>query len=773
MITPHTALSSDSRGVTSGHRGIGRRVPAALLAAVAFVAIPLTVSAQIRSSSSALQLPSVIPGSPHAISLVVPTSERAAGTVRYTVEPLNDVFLSSARTGSLSWNPATDHDLAVKLQLTVPKSQAQGSLVAVRIGLRWADGKEESIDVRVNVAPLPAGTSTKDMEAEVIPVPRSAAPGGVVKLMYTIYSYEENDERVRLRVNAPGWRLLDPEAAERDILVEAWEIVEGELYVVVPEGAAVGDRQLVRLLAEVVGESGEIEAKNYVSIAKSGGSKPGVPTITGASTFGLSQLGLAGIDGSRQSGALELSSKFGKASNFSFSFDQGLQTNLSNFRYEEERTRVTGNLRHAGWDVSFGNYVSAQGNALTGPYVRGRGASIRRPSGLLVSELVVAQPNMIGGLAGGHVVRGRAGVRTPKVLLALSASDFGRPSGGYSTISTIQTTVLDAETQEQLDYERRLTAAAASNRVKGVGLEAKFQPVRAHRISVRSGGLWLSNAKGISSGGASNEASYSLNTKPAALNLRWRETPATVSGISIQGDEIAADGNVRVFGDVRLIGRAYQNSTDTVGSDLFSRGEGGSLGVRFMRGARRVEVRGNYRESQYSAMTVSRTVSVLAGVPLGPFLVSGNADIGRQETPARTDRVVYYRGDLRWVKDIGTVSFNASHSETLGVGRQRFDLIASVKAKDLEFAGGAWATRGYTSGGKPGMWTNVGVPVGYDSTLTLGVDYSPLTWIAQPSLRGLVTIRKRFSVSMPFMNPTMPGGSSPDRQAFPGRAAAD
>jgi hypothetical protein len=242
------------------------------------------------------------------------------------------------------------------------------------------------------------------------------------------------------------------------------------------------------------------------------------------------------------------------------------------------------------------------------------------------------------------------------------------------------------------------------------------------------------------------------------LNLRWRDTPATVSGISLPGDEIAADGNVRLFRDVHLVGRIYQNSTETMGTELFSRGEGTSLGVRFMRGARRIEVRGNYRESEYSTATVNRTVSVMAGAPLGPFTLSANADVGEQETAIRINRVAYYRGDLRWVKDIGTVSFAASHSESLGVGRDRFDAIGSLKAKGLEVAGGAWATRGYTSGGRPGMWTSVGVPVGYDSTLSVALDYSPLTWVAEPSLRGMVSIRKRFSAPMPFVRPTpIPG----------------
>ena len=81
-----------------------------------------------------------------------------------------------------------------------------------------------------------------------------------------------------------------------------------------------------------------------------------------------------------------------------------------------------------------------------------------------------------------------------------------------------------------------------------------------------------------------------------------------------------------------------------------------------------------------------------------------------------------YRGDLRWAKDAGTISISASHSETLGVGRQRVDFLASLKFGQSEVAGGAWATRGYSSGGLPGVWAIVGLPVGYDSALTLGLD---------------------------------------------------
>jgi hypothetical protein len=180
--------------------------------------------------------------------------------------------------------------------------------------------------------------------------------------------------------------------------------------------------------------------------------------------------------------------------------------------------------------------------------------------------------------------------------------------------------------------------------------------------------------------------------------------------------------------------------------------------MRFSRGARRVELRGNYRESQFTTANVRRTVSLTAATPVGPATLSGNADVGEQDTGTRVDPVAFYRTDLRWVKEAGTVSLGASHSESLGIGRQRVDVMTSLKLRDVELAGGAWATRGYAVGGRPGMWTSVGIPVGYDSLATFAIDYSPLTWTAAPSLRGSVSIRKRFTLPVPFMGAAVTPG---------------
>lgn len=707
----------------------------------------------------------VAPGQTVTVPVPIDDAHRRWGALSYTIEPAPGVRIVGKRRDTVTWNPADRAEARPSIRIIVPEAQSPGPFVAARIAAQWPDGTLQWIDVPVTVrAPdVPEGTRTsKRIESAIAAVPRTGAPGTPVRIFYTVSSYEDGESRLRLRIHGgAGWTLLDPEIEEREWLLGAWEDLEGEIYLLIPEDAPVGEWQLVRLLVEVVGEPGEIEALTRVSIVKRGSARPGVPILSGSSTIGMSQLRGGGVH-PQGMGALSLSSTFGRQSHFSFSYDQGLRQTLSNHRYEEEHTRVSGNLRHQGWDLNFGNYVSSLGGALTGPYVRGRGASLRRVAGRLLSEFVVAQPNTVGGAATGHLVRGRAGVRTSTTTIALTASDFGRPAGGYTTLPTVQTTVQAPEAEEELDFERRLTAGAAANRVQGLGVDVEFRPTRAHRFTAKGGRVWLSNAAGAHANAPTGEASYTLSTPQAMVNARWRDTPRTVSGISIPGDELRADASLRIFSaPVRAVGSAYQTSLETVDSHFYSRGKGGSVGVRYVRGTRHVEVRGNYRESQYNTTTVRRTMSVLTGTPVGPFSLNGNAEIGHQDTRTRHDGVAYYRGDLRWVRDTGTMTVTATHSNTGRVTQQRLDLLASLNAGAWELAGGAWATRRYTSGGRPGIWTSVGAPIRDELILMFGVDYSPLTWTAAPALRGSISVRKRFALPVPFMRPAPIPGLAP------------
>ncbi|HSJ10970.1 MAG TPA: hypothetical protein VK928_13690, partial [Longimicrobiales bacterium] len=111
-----------------------------------------------------------------------------------------------------------------------------------------------------------------------------------------------------------------------------------------------------------------------------------------------------------------------------------------------------------------------------------------------------------------------------------------------------------------------------------------------------------------------------------------------------------------------------------------------------------------------------------------------------------------YRGDLRWTGTAGSVSWSASRYESLSAApRLRTDLLGSLKLGEWELAGGAWATRGWTFGGEPGLWTQVGMPVSFDLMLTAGVEHAPPEYGKAPMWLGTLGVRKRLTLPVPFL----------------------
>ena len=114
---------------------------------------------------------------------------------------------------------------------------------------------------------------------------------------------------------------------------------------------------------------------------------------------------------------------------------------------------------------------------------------------------------------------------------------------------------------------------------------------------------------------------------------------------------------------------------------------------------------------------------------------TGNADVGHQETATGISRVAFYRGDLRLVRNSGTLSLNASHSETQGIARQRIDLLG-VKKEDLPSVWRDLSAAGFVSGHAYGKalrtvktcvgkeWCRFGTQ---DST-SLGIKLERVTW---------------------------------------------
>jgi hypothetical protein len=393
--------------------------------------------------------------------------------------------------------------------------------------------------------------------------------------------------------------------------------------------------------------------------------------------------------------------------------------------------------------------------------VRGRGGSFRKLTGRFITDVTFSQPTTFTGDASGYLVRGRAGLSGAHGSVSFTASDFSRPSG-YTTLMPV-VTILDPDEAERQEIERRLAAGSTRNRVLGAGLEAELR-AKAHRLSARAGALHLENAAGLERTAPAAEASYGYTGRAATLNVRWRETPPSMQGVQIGGDESWIDGSVRLYKDLRLVAQAFRSLYEVTGQAYDSTSSGGSIGARVMRGASRVEVRGNYRESAFSSTTVRRTGALSAGRTFGPISLNANAELGESETARGVHPLAYYRGDLRVAGAAGTASFGISHIQNGGLpAMQRLDLLGSLKAGEYELSGGAWLTHGYRIGGHPGIWTTVGVPTPVGVTAVIGVEYAPLTYIAEPGWRASLMLRRPLAVPLGFLGLKGPQSTPPAR----------
>jgi hypothetical protein len=733
--------------------------------AVSGLAVTALASAEHTAAEAHTTAGTLTVGEPTTLLVTPPASQRAAGSLTYDISVVHGVTLLGGATGALAWDPQAPRATQLPIRLTVSRTVTPGRLRAAVVTFRWPDGHVEAVDLWVVARAAPGTSSVLDMTAQVTAIPSAVPPGGSVKLRFTIVSNEEAGHRLRLRVGAAaGWQ-LGPDDEEREWVVDAFSRLTDEVDMMVPEDATPGERQLVRLLVQAVGDPGVVEAQAYVAVVGSG-NQVGGGSLSGSWSAGVSRL--SGGGDAFAVGGLEMASSFGNGGALTFSFDRGLESELSNYRYTDEPAFVEGSLKYAGWDVTVGTRLFSPGTAVSGPSVQGVGGALRHRTGRLVADLLVARPTLFEGDAAGHMVRGRTGIRTRRLVLAGAFSDFTRPEGGYTTLPRAQDVPLDPDEEDQLEIERQFGAGAPSNRVHGAGLELEVRPNRLHRFTARAGHIWLANAVDTRVSGASGEAAYVFSMpQKATFTARWRQMPATVPGIYILGDELVADGTVRLSGPFSLVGRAYQNASETAGRTLKASSEGGSFGFRLQGGGRRFEVRGHVRESEFVRRTVRRTVAVTAGLPLGPFTATANVDLGQQDNGLRVAPIAFYRGDVRWFGDAGSISLSATRSETWGVIRDRADVIASWNVRRWELAGGAWATRGYIVGGDPGMWVRVGAPVARDLLLTLGMDHAPPEWGAAPTWRGMIGLRKRFGVATPFGGPAVLGTLLPDAHGMP------
>lgn len=620
------------------------------------------------------------------------------------------------------------------------------------IGAAASSGPASSAPTATPPPPPPASCAAspqgaKDIVAELIPAPPSASPGSVVRLIYSVMNYEDTDARVRLCLDLPeGWRVLSPEALDTEHVIEALDEIDGEVLVTVAKSARPGTRELLKIVAVGGADAGAYEGRNFVTITRGGGVKPGQVALTGATTVGMSRLSRGHPGDARTSGGVSLSGKISPKTSVTISAGRDMNAALSNYRYNLEPVKVTGTLRTHGVDLTAGNLLFSSGSAITGPFVRGRGASLRKASGRLVGDFTYAQPTTWDGRASGRLVRGRIGVSGPAGSVALVASDFSRPTGYTTLLPPI--TLLDPEEAERQEAERRNAEAAARTRVFGTGLDAEWRPGKRHLIGARAGALHLSNARGVERTAPAAEASYGYTGHSATLNLRWREMPEPVPGVPVGGDEVWADGSVRVLRDLRVVAQGQRSSFDAASSS-----QGGSGGLRYQHGGWRLEARGNYRESVYTSISTRRTGTVSFAVPAGKLSVNGHVEVGTNE-PAAGGRTPlhFYRAGLRYSRDGALASVGLTQVRNgFRPPQQRLDVLGSIKVGEYELTGGAWVTRGYVAGGHPGVWGTVTLPILLDLTAIVGLEYAPLTYLSSPGWRGSLAFRRPLAVPLGFL----------------------
>lgn len=727
------------------------------------------------------------------VTVQVPISagDRPGTTVRWEVRLAPGV--ASVR-GPLEGVVGGHSRVDLPLHLALASALQTGVVQVAMLRRGWSDGASDSIPIILRIVPpAPAGVAaasprgtpgprpvpapgsatpgegqegasiqwgglTREVEVELYGSTRSASPGSLVVLRYTLNSYEDADARLRLKVEPPpGWVLLDRAVEEREFLLEGWESIEGEIRLAVPRDTRPGSRHRVRVDARVEGEPGGAAVLWPVQVVRRGALRPGAVGLSGTASLQASNVRTDGLDGARVGSLVELSGALSPGTTLSVSHRQGPRENLlTNFRIPQEETRWSAMLRGRDWLLQAGNQVAAAGSALVGPYVRGRGGSLRRSEGRLTGDLTVVQPTSYVGDPGGRLVRGSFGVGGRRARLGVAFSDFERPAGGYSTAPRYPEDI-DPDSLERLEREREALARSSRNRVQGGGMQLELRSRDGHALNLRGGMLRLGNAGGDTVQDLGAEAYYAFNHRRAQLSAGWRRMPPSLDGVHLAGDAASLDASAKLVGDLRLAGRGYRSLTETLGGEYRSETEGGSLGVRYYRGRWRMDLRGNYREWSYSgAPTVARTGTLALGIPLGALTLGGYLERGTHDNGTLRRPSATYRGDLRWQGRAGMASASASYYETLNSApRTRADLLGSVRAGEWELAGGAWATRGWLRGGEPGFWTQLGVPVAYDLLLSVGVEHAPPTYAEAPAWLGSVGFRKNVAIPVPFLrNPS-------------------
>jgi hypothetical protein len=500
-------------------------------------------------------------------------------------------------------------------------------------------------------------------------------------------------------------------------------------------------------------------------------SQPG--QLSGWAAFGTTGFGLKGKGTPHSTVAANFSGKADRATRVTVTFQRGPSPELAPvLRDVLPETRLRGQVTHPGWRASFGEVISRSG-ALTGPAVRSNGGAFRWEKGRVVAETAVGQPTAFGQGRGGRLIQTNAGVKTSFGTFRLVVSDLFRsaqPNGARLNLYNTVRALSDASRVEGTGFERELQQAdvqqiarlfSAANRVQGAGVQSELRLSAHHQLSVSAGNLRLTNASDQAISGASGEGRYTFRAPRASLNASVRRTPRSVPGINIPGDELAFDGSATLTSSIKVGGRFFSRSSWTLGRTRPSLTEGQSADIRYSRGRTQLNLRMNYRESEYLRKRTTRTTAIDVGTPLGFLRLDASAELGRVNDGRVLRWAEAYRGSLTWEHQSSSLSVAASYNDQ-GLGRMfNADIAGSVSLRGAQLRGGAEASRGSLLGSESHAWLGIELPLNRDLAVVLGVDYA--NWDGQTSWgdplagdlpaspwQGTFSIRRRLTIPLWF-----------------------
>ena len=399
---------------------------------------------------------------------------------------------------------------------------------------------------------------------------------------------------------------------------------------------------------------------------------------------------------------------------------------------------------------------------LAGARVPVDGMSLHKNRGPVIGSVIIGKPKYFGGGWGGHLFQGTIGTVFRNGAVGLFASQLARPIAPSTVVGTVTT----EESSEMVveDLEEVGVLISRENRARAAGLETRLR-FGNHHFTARGGWLELINTNNDRIGGAAASGSYSFAGTRASFNSQFRTMPGSLPGVSLAGNLMTAGSKLKLSNSVAFDARTYWSETSLPGRSSTTRGRGGAAGFEYSKEQMRLHVQGNYREAQFLATAITRSVTVGLRIPVTSASgFDAGIEYGAVNAGPRVSRMVMYRGAIHAEGEKASLMVSGSYRD-YGTSSPRLSLDVSTgwALRNATFEAGAGVSRAGIFGDVANAWGTVEFPVPGGFTLLLGADYDRWSFERSPYLifmiddapvspwRFTFNVQRKLSVPLPFL----------------------